>query len=126
MDTNKIKERFIINSRGFWKAYWPIIVIYVIALTADGITTIRFMLADGTDTELHPVVNLCARVAGPVLGPLIGVIGKAIAGMIVAIYWRRIAAVILLFVSIVSFWAAWYNSWGWQYYEPVIIKYWPF
>jgi len=126
MDTHKIKERFIVNSRGFWRAYWPIIVIYIIALTADGISTIRFMLADGTDTEMHPAINITARIAGPVLGPLIGVIGKALAGIIVAIYWRRIAIVILLVVSIVSFWAAWYNTWGWQYYQPGIIKYWPF
>jgi len=126
MDTNKIKERFIVNSRGFWKAHFWIIVIYMIALTADGISTIRFMLTEGTDTELHPAVTIAARIAGPILGPLIGVIGKAIAGIIVAIYWRRIATVILGVVSIVSFWAAWYNTWGWQYYEPGIIKYWPF
>ena len=84
------------------------------------------MLADGTDTELHPAINIAARIAGPVLGPLIGIVGKAVAGVIVAIYWRRIAGTILLVVSIVSFWAAWYNTWGWQYYEPGIIKLWPF
>jgi hypothetical protein len=126
MDTHEIKDRFIVNSRGFGKAYWPIIVIYIIALTADGISTIRFMLTDGMDTELHPAVNIAARILGPVLGPLLGVFGKALAGMIVAIYWRPIAGIILLAVSIVSFWAAWYNTWGWQYYEPGIIKYWPF
>ena len=125
MNTDKIKERFLQNSKGFWIAYWPVIVIYIIALTADGVSTIRFMLVDGTDTELHPAVNVAARIAGPVLGPLIGVLGKAVAGIIVAIYWRRIAEIILLVVSILSFWAGWYNTWGWQYYEPGIIKYWP-
>ncbi|MDH4203180.1 MAG: hypothetical protein OEV87_09840 [Phycisphaerae bacterium] len=126
MDTNKIKERFIVNSRGFWKTHFWIIVTYLVALTADGISTIRFMLADGVDTEMHPAVNIAARIAGPVLGPFLGVIGKAMAGIIVAIYWRRIAIVILGVVSIVSFWAAWYNIWGWQYYEPGILKWWPF
>ncbi|MHC4292421.1 MAG: hypothetical protein ACYSTR_09450 [Planctomycetota bacterium] len=123
---NKIKERFIQNSKGFWSSYKWVLALYSIALLADGISTIHFMLADGTDTELHPAINIAARIAGPVLGPLIGIVGKAVAGVIVAIYWRRIAGTILLVVSIVSFWAAWYNTWGWQYYEPRIIKLWPF
>ena len=121
-----VKQRFITNARGFWKTYWWIIVIYCIALLADGISTICFMLAEGADTELHPAVNIAARILGPVAGPLVGVLGKVVAGIIVAIYWRRIAAAILLIVSLMSFWAAWYNTWGWQYYEPGIIKYWPF
>lgn len=123
---NAIKERFIQNSIGFWKTHIWILVLYILALSADGISTIRFMLTEGTDTELHPGVHIAARLAGPILGPLIGVLGKALAGLIVAIYWRSIAWIILLVVSIISFWAAWYNTWGWQYYEPGIIKWWPF
>ena len=122
----KIKERFIRNARGFWAAHKWVLLFYTIALLADGISTILFMLNDGVDAELHPAVNITARIAGPVLGPLIGVAGKAIAGVIVAIYWRPIAQIILFAVSIVSFWAAWYNTWGWQYYQPGIIKWWPF
>lgn len=123
---DKIKERFIQNSGGFWSTHKWVLTLYAIALLADGISTIHFMLAEGTETELHPVVNITARITGPVLGPLISVLGKAIAGIIVAIYWRRITWIILLVVSVVSFWAAWYNTWGWQYYEPGIIKWWPF
>lgn len=126
MDINILKKRFTQNYIGFWKANLWIIVIYIIALIADGVSTIHFMLNEGIDSELHPAINIAAHIVGPVLGPLIGVIGKAIAGIIVAIYWRRIAWIILLVVSIVSFWAAWYNMWGWQYYEPGIIKWWPF
>jgi len=122
---HKIKERFVRNAKGLWNANKCILIFYTIALLADGISTIHFMLNDGVDTELHPAVNIAARITGPVLGPLIGVIGKAIAGVIVAIYWRRIAWIILLMISIVSFWAAWYNTWGWQYYEPGIIRWWP-
>ena len=122
---NKIKERFIQNAKGFLSSHRWVLVLYCIALLADGISTTRFMLVEGVDTEMHPVVNSAARIAGPVLGPLIAVVGKAVAGMIVAVYWRRIAWIILLVVTIVSFWAAWYNTWGWQYYEPGIIKWWP-
>lgn len=125
MDTNKIKERFIQNSKGFWKANFVFVIIYFIALTADGASTTYFMLSDGVDTELHPAVNIAARMTGPFLGPIIGIIGKFIAGIIVAVYWRRIAWIILLVVSIISLWAAWFNVWGWKYYTPGIFRWWP-
>ena len=123
---NKIKERFLQNANVFWISHIWVLVLFAIALLADGISTIRFMLTEGIETEMHPAVNIAARITGPVLGPLIGVFGKAIAGVIVAIYWRPIGWIILLVVSVVSFWAAWYNTWGWQYYEPGILKWWPF
>ena len=125
METTKIKERFIDNYRGFWKANALFLIIFFIALTADGLSTIHFMLDDGVDTELHPAVNIVARITGPFLGPVIGIIGKFIGGIIVAVYWRRIAWIILLVVSIMSLWAAWFNEWGWQYYTPGIFKWWP-
>jgi hypothetical protein len=114
------------HAKDFWRANVWILVVFVAALLADGISTIYFMLHEGADTELHPAVNFVSRIAGPVLGPLIAVACKAIAGIIVAIYWRRIAAFILLLVSIISFWAAWYNIWGWQVYEANILRGWPF
>ena len=123
---HRIKERFVQNSSGFGASHKWVLAVFTLALLTDGLSTIRFMRVEGVDLEMHPAVNIAARIAGPVLGPLIGVLGKAIAGVVVAVYWRRIATVILVVVSIVSFWAAWYNTWGWQYYEPGIIKWWPF
>jgi hypothetical protein len=114
------------SARDFWRANVWILVVFIIALLADGISTIVFMLRGGVDIELHPIVNLVSRIAGPILGPLIAVAYKAIAGFIVALYWRRIAVFILLTVSIISFWAAWYNTWGWQKYEANIFHWWPF
>lgn len=138
-DTGEIRDdvRFEAQARGGWWRGWLgkavgicrehpwVLAVYVAALLADGVSTIYFMLHEGSEAELHPVVNLVARIAGPVLGPLIGVAGKAIAGIIVAVYWRRIAAFILLAVSVISCWAAWYNLWGWQVYEPNIFQWWP-
>lgn len=105
----------------------PMLILYSIAIVCDALSTVHFMLNEGTGgTEMHPAVGIAARIAGPVLGPLIGAAGKMIAGLIVAIYWRRIAFFILLIPTLMSFWAAWYNLWGWQYYEPSIFLWWPF
>lgn len=122
-----IKDHFAKNARGFFRTYRFLLVLFFAALLADGISTMYFMLTDGvTETELHPAVSLAARLAGPIAGPIIAVFGKAVAGIIVAIYWRRIAGIILLVVIALSTWAAWYNLWGWQYYEPAIYQWWPF
>ena len=109
------------RARDLWRAHVWIVIVFITALLADGISTICFMLREGTDTELHPAVNFVSQIAGPVLGPLIAVGCKAIAGFVVAIYWRSIAVFILLVVSMISFWAAWYNIWGWQVYEANIL-----
>ncbi|MHC4927919.1 MAG: hypothetical protein ACYTER_11480 [Planctomycetota bacterium] len=122
-----IKQRFADNVRGFRKAYWLFLILYFLALLADGISTIEFMLRDGVEgTELHPGVSLVAKVLGPVAGPIVSVIGKFLAGIVVAVYWRRIAWIILLVVIAASTWAAWYNLRGWQYYQPGIYSWWPF
>lgn len=124
---NPIKARFDNNAKGFLRQYAILLTVYFLALTADGVSTIHFMLHEGTaGTEMHPVVSLAARVFGPVLGPILGVIGKAVAGLVVAVYWRRIAWIILLIPTFLSLWAAWYNLWGWQYYQPSIYLWWPF
>lgn len=124
--SRQTKDHFASNAKGFFRAYRLLLVLFFSALLADGISTVYFMLGEGIDeTELHPVVSLAARMAGPVAGPIIGVFGKAIAGIIVAIYWRRIAWIILLAVTVLSTWAAWYNLWGWHYYEPAIYRWWP-
>ena len=123
--TSAIKERFVDNWQGFLKAHRWILIVFVLALLADGLSTIHFMLQTGPEEEMHPAVNIAARILGPILGPMVGVAGKAIAGLIVAVYWRRIGWIILLLVSIISVWAAWYNMWGWQYYQPGILKWWP-
>lgn len=122
-----INERFVTNAHGFLRQWWPMLVLYIVALAADGFSTISFMLHGGSDsTEMHPAVSLVAQILGPVFGPIVGVIGKALAGLIVAVYWRRIAWAILLVPTVLSFWAAWYNIWGWQYYQPSIYLWWPF
>jgi hypothetical protein len=121
-----IEKRFRENAQGFLRLWWPLLAVYFVALAADGFSTVHFMRHEGVDSELHPAVNLVSHIAGPILGPIIGVFGKAVAGLIVAIYWRRIAWMILLIPTLLSFWAAWYNLWGWQYYQASIYLWWPF
>ncbi len=122
----QIWQRFTMNQDGFWRQWKVFIAIFIVALLADAASTVYFMRHEGVDAELHPMVNLVSRWFGPVVGPLIGATGKAICGVIVAIYWRQIAGIIFGLVSLISFWAAWFNLWGHRVYEPAIYVWWPF
>jgi hypothetical protein len=117
--------KFRENSRGFWKDYRWFLGMFVVAVFCDAASTMRFMLIQGPDAEIHLAIRFVSRIIGPIAGPLVGGIGKVIAGFIVGVYFRRFAAYILVTASIISLWAAWYNLWGFRVYTPVILKWFP-
>jgi len=122
----QIQDRFMRNWDGFLGQWGIVIVFFCAALLADAVSTIYFMQHEGADAEMHPMVCLVSRWCGPILGPLVGAFGKAAAGLIVAVYWRRIAGFIFGLTSVISLWAAWYNLWGHRIYIPAIYSWWPF
>jgi len=122
---NRIIEKFRDNCRGFWRAYRWFIVAFVVAVFCDVASTVYFMTQESAPDEVHPAIRLVSRLLGPVIGPLVGGIGKAAAGIVVAIYCRQFAVYIFVLAAIISFWAAWYNVWGINIYEPNIVRWLP-
>jgi len=106
---NPIFDRLKTNSRGFWKVYRWLIILFLISLIADGISTVCFMLRAGAELELHPAIYFVSTILGPIAGPVVSVIAKGLGGVIVAVYCRRFAAYIFAAGIIISFFAAWYN-----------------
>ena len=80
MEVQDVLDRFERNRIGFWAAHKYVIVICLVALLCDALSTTYFMICRESDDELHPVVDLMAELLGPVFGPLIGFVGKAAAG----------------------------------------------
>ena len=109
---DKLINRFKRNSNGFWKRYRFLIVLFFLALTLDGISTMYTMLKEGPHIELHPVIKIVSIIIGPIFGPLLSVVAKAVAGILVAVYCRRFAAHIFIAASIISILAACYNIWS--------------
>ncbi|MCP4710595.1 MAG: hypothetical protein GY869_18380, partial [Planctomycetes bacterium] len=105
-------------------AYRWFIILFVVALLCDALSTIHFMRREGhPDSEIHLAIRLIAQIFGPIIGPLIAFVGKAVCGLAVCIYLRRWALYIFTPVIVLSFWAAWYNIWGWQTgYIPNIFR----
>jgi len=122
MSVSLLIETFRENRRDFFKHYCIFIIIFVLALFCDAASTIHFMLRDGPDVEIHPLIRFVSRLLGPVAGPIIGALTKTVGGIAVCIILRRFAAHILVAASIISFWAAWYNLWGYKVYTPIILQ----
>ena len=118
---NKFRENF----RGFLHHYRWFIAVFILALLCDAASTIHFMLIEGPEVEIHPIIRFISKALGPVVGPVIAAIGKALAGIVVCVFCRRFAAYIFTAASIISFWAAWYNMWGYKVYTPLILKWIP-
>jgi len=118
--------KFRENCRWFWKDYRWFIVVFALALLCDAASTVYFMLESGPETELHPVIQfISSRVLGPIAGPLFAALAKLTAGIVVAVYCRKFAVYIFSVVSVISFWAAWYNVWGFRIYTPGFLKWIP-
>jgi len=123
MSASRVAERFRANSRGFATRYRVLLLLFIVALLCDAISTTWFMLHEGgPHSEAHPVVRYVSHAVGPILGPWFGALGKFTAAVVVAIYLRRWATLILLVGSVLSLWAAWYNIWGVNLYTPVLLR----
>jgi hypothetical protein len=107
-----IGNRLKVSARGFWHTYHTAIVVFTLALIADGLSTIYFMSYLGVSAEVHPVVRGASIAFGPVAGPMIGSLWKWAACLYLAVYCRKFAYSIFVTTSIVYIFAAWYNIWG--------------
>lgn len=117
-----IIDRLKKNYVGFWRTYRWMIVVFIIALLCDAGSTIWFMLKDDPDIEeVNVSIAMVSDIFGPIVGPLIGALGKFCAAIFVAVYWRRAAFYLFMTGSILFFWAGWYNVWGVNMYSPRLL-----
>ena len=102
---------------------------FVGGIFCDSFSTVYFMVREGYDNELHPAYRFMAEIFGTIWGPLLGGLGKLLAGLCVAIYCRGLIRLfpVYLFLagSLISFWAAWYNIWGIKIYTPNFLRWIP-
>ncbi|MHC4927508.1 MAG: hypothetical protein ACYTER_09340 [Planctomycetota bacterium] len=101
----------LIKIRAFFTQYRTLKLLFLAALLFDTVSTIHFMLIDGTTYELHPIVRFSAIALGPVLGTFLGSFAfKAIAGFILeAMYLKRYAVYMYAAAICTSTFAGFYN-----------------
>jgi hypothetical protein len=115
-------EKSNFNYQTFWKERKFFLILFFFALFCDGASTVYIMLEYGPDVELHLAIMVISKVFGPVAGPIIGALGKGVAGIIVAIYLRRFSKYVFVAATLISLWAAWYNVWGVELYHANILR----
>jgi hypothetical protein len=117
----KAIDRFKNNWTGYISKYRIWLIVTLIAAIADMVSTCRFMLVEGAETEAHPGVRLICMVFGPIAGPLAGKICQLVAVLAMTVYFRCYAIYLFIPVIILYSWAAWYNIWGSQLYYPRLL-----
>jgi hypothetical protein len=118
---NWLVSKLHTNSHNFWADFRGLILIFILALFCDALSTIHFM-THGFFNELNPVWRFVSSVKmfGPLIGPLVTAFVRGVSGLIIAVYCRKFASIILITSSIICFWAAWYNIWGFKIYIPAV------
>ena len=111
------------NARGYLEDCRLLLVAFLIAAVLDLFTTMRFMLADGAETEFHPAIRLVSWLFGPIWGPVVGKLCQFAAALLITIYFRRYAKIILAITTFLYAWAAWYNVWGKSLYVPRLMNF---
>lgn len=110
------------NYPGYFREFYPYILLSLTAASLDFLSTMRFMVAYGVQEEAHPVIRMVSIFAGPVIGPLFGKICQLMALGLFTIAFRPFARVIFVPVIVVCFYAAWYNTWGINIYTPLFLR----
>ncbi|MBA4031885.1 MAG: hypothetical protein C0478_13485 [Planctomyces sp.] len=116
-------ERFRANWPGYWRRWGHWYLVATLAATADWISTWQFMMDGRIEDELHPAVRLVSHWLGPMAGPLVAKLAQLTVLAVVTATFERYARVIFLVVIFTYSYAAWFNTWGHQYYTPVFARY---
>lgn len=106
------------NRVGYFQELAPYLWLLLVAAFADFLSTYRFMITGSVEDELHPVIRLFSLYLGPLFGPLLGKLGQVVVAIFLSIGFRPVAKIFLILLSIIYFYAAWYNVWGINLYTP--------
>src|SRR5262245_47746390 len=79
------------NSRGYLNDFRLALLLVILCALADSWSTTYFMLRDGIEHEVHPVVRFSSLALGPFVGPLLGKTAQLAAIVLVTLYWRHLA-----------------------------------
>jgi len=93
-----------------WHKYNVWIILLMISLLFDTLTTINFMTKGSIYFEMHPLVRHSALLLGPVAGTILSAFCyKTIVSVCLALYLKRLRFWILFTPTIISFLAGIYN-----------------
>lgn len=102
--------------RQFWNTNQKYLILFLLALAVDTLSTIHFMAFSGPEQEFHPLVRMAAFAYGPVAGPILAAAYKLLAALIVVLYWNKLTAAILTTAAVFYLFAGFYNYFAAELY----------
>ncbi|OQY07258.1 MAG: hypothetical protein B6I25_02305 [Planctomycetales bacterium 4572_13] len=105
----------------FWRRHWLVLGMFVVTLMADALTTVDFMIKDGVECELNPFVLGCAKLLGPVLGPLAAAMHKGWSAVLIGLYYEKYAHYLFASAAGIYLFAACYNIWAIELFTRGVI-----
>lgn len=120
--TSKLKAKWL----SLWRSHRWLLVFFFAALFLDAISTVHFMQVTGPEAEIHPAVRLFSHLFGTVMGPILSAFCKAIAMIVVLFYIKAFVPAILLFASMLSLFAFFYNLYAVDLYARGLLNWLPF
>lgn len=106
----------------YLRDFWPYLLLALVAIIADFLSTHHFMKEYGWEHELHPVIRLFSQHLGIFWGPLISKLGQLIAALILTLTYPKVTRVALLTISFIYLYAAWFNFLGKDLYTPLFLR----
>lgn len=110
----------------FWLSNQRYVAFFIAALAVDTLSTIHFMITAGPEQEFHPIVRIAAYTYGPVIGPILAAGYKALAAMIVVLYWQKLAAPVFTTAAVCYLFAGLYNYFAVELYVQGLMPWLPF
>ncbi len=110
----------------FWQKLSLIFTVFIIALFADAITTVDFMVKVGIEAEMNPFVLQFSRLFGPVIGPFAAAAHKAASAIFLALAYQKHAYKIFSAASVSYLFAACYNMWAFELHASGAVSWLPF
>ena len=120
---NRRNMQISADQQGPW---FVLFFLFILALFFDAATTSVFMIENGTDYEIHPVIRAVSLCTGPVYGPLLGAVFKVFAGLFLIRIHRPLSRLILPVVTVLSVFAGVYNIFAWPLYQMGYLQSLPF
>ena len=110
------------NAPHYLRDFWPWLLVALLAILADFLSTYHFMKLHGWEYELHPVIRLFSKYLGVFWGPFISKLGQLCAALIFTLTYRKTTRVALITISLIYLYAAWFNVFGNKLYTPLFLR----
>lgn len=104
-----VLDQFRQKRQALWRNHTILLWVFIVSAVLDGLSTIHFMILDGVEYEMHPMIRLVSFWWGPVIGPVFGKSAQVLVAFMICLAYPSMTRALLVIVSILYTAAAYHN-----------------